>query len=101
MSSNHEDTLDLDNLEAIALLATQGPWTGDRYDGTIKYDLVGKDGETVIHGDNGNSDHGPFGIENEEDANYLLAFHPLTVLRLIEMARKAQAPINEASHVQA
>jgi hypothetical protein len=87
--------LDLNELEAIALAATPGPWKGDRYDGTIKYDLLGKDDETVIHGDNGNSDHGPFGIENEEDENYLLAFHPATALRLIELARRAQ-PEGEA-----
>lgn len=96
---NELPDLDLNELEAIALAATPGPWKGDRYDGTIKYDLLGKDDETVIHGDNGNSDHGPFGIENEEDANYLLAFHPATALRLIELARRAQ-PEGEAPQAE-
>lgn len=89
MTVKNEKKLDLHDLESIALLATQGPWVGDRDDGTIKYDLVGKDGEIVIHGVYGSSDNGAYGIQSEEDEKYLLTFHPATVLKLIEMARKA------------
>ena len=48
--------------EKICEAATDGPWVGDRHDGTVKYMIVGADGEAVCVGDNGNNDFGPFGM---------------------------------------
>jgi hypothetical protein len=52
---------------------TPGPWKGDRYDGTVKYELVGEDHSVVIRGDNGNSDSqsSPYGILNKGDEDFI------------------------------
>lgn len=52
--------------------AGPGPWTGDRIDGTIKYDLLDANGSTVVHGCNGNEDPA-FGIYG--DGNDALILH--------------------------
>jgi hypothetical protein len=54
-------TIDTKRLRELNAKATPPPWTGDRFDGTVKYDMKGPDGAVVIHGDNGNSEDGPYG----------------------------------------
>lgn len=91
--------IDLDELERLAKAATQGPWKGDRFDGSVKYDIVAGDYpsgkyEIVCRGD----DEGNFGFMKAEDENYTLVSNPETILTLIaemralreyrEMARK-------------
>ncbi|KAA0089339.1 hypothetical protein CIW54_07690 [Paraburkholderia sp. T12-10] len=85
-------TLDLDRLEALAKVATPGPWRGDRIDGTVKYDIVAGDypnGEytVVCHGDNGNASDGGYGFTSAENEDYALAANPSTILALIAEVR--------------
>lgn len=87
--------MDLGKLRDLAQAATPGPWTGDRYDGTVKYDILGANGGTVIRGDNGNSEGGPYGIYRDEDERFILAANPATILALLD-ALAAQAPKPEA-----
>lgn len=77
-----------DELKKLAEAASPGPWKGDRYDGTVKYELLDANDNTVIRGDNGNSDAGPFGITGEDDEKFILAANPAAVLELL--AIKAQ-----------
>lgn len=81
---NEAAKVDLAELRKLAEAATPGPWRGDRYDGTVKYDLLGANDEPVISGDNGNSDHGPYGIRNESDEKFLMAANPAVVLALLD-----------------
>jgi hypothetical protein len=74
---------DLQQLKALAEAASPGPWSGDRYDGTVKYEVLDVNGATVIRGDNSNMSEGGYGIENEEDERFILAANPDTVLHLI------------------
>lgn len=82
--------IDLVAMRKLAMAATPGPWIGDRIDGTVKYDLIAAGGERVICGDNSNSDSGPYGIMNEEDERYLLAWHPAAALALLDRLESAE-----------
>jgi hypothetical protein len=66
-------SLGLNELEAAVGKMTPGPWTGDRYDGTVKYNMLGADRKPVITGDNGNSDEGPYGVLRSEDEVGIMA----------------------------
>lgn len=72
-----------DELKKLAEAASPGPWKGDRYDGTVKYELLDANDNTVIRGDNGNSDAGPFGITGEDDEKFILAANPAAILELL------------------
>jgi hypothetical protein len=77
-------TPDLAELKRIAEAASPGPWRGDRIDGSVKYDLLDANGQSVIHGDDGNVSHAHcYGIQFDKDEAYLLAFDPPTCLALI------------------
>jgi hypothetical protein len=82
-------TIDLDKLEELAKAATPGQWRGDRFDGTVKYDIVAGDypnGEYTIvcRGDNGNN----FGFMKAEDEGYVLAANPAAILELCAEVRR-------------
>lgn len=72
-----------DELKKLAEAASPGPWKGDRYDGTVKYELLDANDNTVIRGDNGNSDAGPFSITGEDDEKFILAANPAAILELL------------------
>lgn len=72
-----------DELKKLAEAASPGPWKGDRYDGTVKYELLDANDNTVIRGDNGNSDAGPFGIAGQDDEKFILAANPAAILELL------------------
>lgn len=78
-------------LRAICEAAPKGPWTGDRIDGTVKYELLDANGDVVIRGCNGNHDP-QYGIVGEGADEYLLAVSPDVVLSLIDAldAEKAE-----------
>ena len=58
--------------------ASPGPWKGDRYDGTVKYDVKNAEGGIVIHGDNeeyglmGSWYDAAFVVHSRADIPYLL-----------------------------
>ena len=62
---------DLESIRKRLEEAPKGPWTGDRYDGTVKYDVLDADGETVIHGCNGNEDPS-YGIRDDAAEQLIL-----------------------------
>ncbi len=66
-------SLNLNELEAAVGKMTPAPWTGDRYDGTVKYCMLGPDRVIVIAGDNGNADEGPYGTLRTEDEIGIMA----------------------------
>jgi hypothetical protein len=74
----------IDRLESFLKEAPPLPWTGDRIDGTVKYSVLDANRNPVITGDNGNSEHGPYGILCD-DAFVLAAFNALP--KLIALAR--------------
>lgn len=90
---------ELAELRALAKAASPGPWRGDRYDGTVKYDLLDANDEPVISGDNGNSDCGPYGIRGEADEKYLIAVNPATILRLLDALAAVPAAQQQAQSV--
>jgi hypothetical protein len=49
--------IDTKRLRELMEKATPGPWTGDRIDGTVKYNMHGQDGSLVINGDLWHEDH--------------------------------------------
>jgi hypothetical protein len=53
--------------------APQGKWIGDRYDGTVKYDLLTEHGTVIIHGDNANNEWGPFGLRSDTAEVFIIA----------------------------
>jgi hypothetical protein len=54
--------------------ATPAPWIGDRYDGTIKYSILGGPNRAIVcRGDNGNSECGPYGFNNGADEELVMA----------------------------
>lgn len=79
----------LQALAEKARAATAGPWTGDRHDGTVKYDLVGAGGKIVIHGNDGDGND-PYGILSEEDERYLIAANPSVILALVERLERLE-----------
>lgn len=93
--------MDLEKLEAVARAASPGPWIGDRIDGSVKYDLLDANKESVICGDNGNSDGEGYGIMSDADEAYFLAAHPAAVLELIALVRKQEAELAEVRRVPA
>ena len=81
-----------DELKAAAQAASPGPWKGDRYDGTVKYELLDANDNAVIKGDNGNSGDGGYGITNYEDEVYLKAANPSAILSLIAQVEALTEP---------
>lgn len=82
-----------DELKKLAEAASPGPWKGDRYDGTVKYELLDANDNTVIRGDNGNSDAGPFGITGEDDEKFILAANPAAILELMAIQEQLVAAL--------
>ncbi|WP_024902449.1 ead/Ea22-like family protein [Robbsia andropogonis] len=87
-------------LRKAAEKATPGPWTGDRLDGTVKYNLIAGRRENgservVIAGDY----MGDYGIQTDEDEKYLMVADPTTILELLDEleALKTAIRIFEAS----
>lgn len=85
--------IDIDKIESLAKAATPGPWRGDRFDGTVKYDIVAGDypngAYTIIcHGDNGNACDGGYGFTSAENEAYVLAANPDTILALVAEVRR-------------
>lgn len=88
-------TIDLDKIEALAKAATPGPWRGDRFDGTVKYDIVAGDypnGQytTVIRGDS----EGLFGFFKSEDSDFVMAANPSTILALVAEVRRLREALS-------
>lgn len=84
-----------EELKKLAEAASPGPWKGDRYDGTVKYELLDANDNTVIRGDNGNSDAGPFGITGEDDEKFILAANPAAILELLAIQAQLVAALTE------
>ena len=99
-------TIDLDKIETLAKAATPGPWRGDRFDGTVKYDIVAGDypngAYTVIcRGDNGNACDGGYGFTSAENEAYALAANPAAILALVaEVRRLREAETMILTYVQ-
>jgi hypothetical protein len=94
-------TIDLEKLEALAEMATPGPWRGDRFDGTVKYDIVAGDYpngkyEIVCRGDNGNN----FGFMKAGDEDYALAANPAAILELIAEVRRFRATLQAIAAIE-
>jgi len=81
-----------EELKAAAMAASPGPWNGDRYDGTVKYELRDVNDNAVIRGDNGNSGGDGYGIMNYEDEVYLKATNPSAILSLIAQVEALTVP---------
>lgn len=84
------DPLDLDALEATARAATPGPWFAR-----------GLDDEPTVNHEFDTEGHGPgYGAhvypDKPEDAVFIAAFDPPTVLALIERVREAEAARDRA-----
>ena len=70
------DILMANTTDHLGQLLTKGspiPWKGDRKDGSVKYNMLDANGNTVVHGDNGNSEHGPFGILCQNDTELIMS----------------------------
>lgn len=85
--------MDLNKLKALAAAASPGPWRGDRIDGTVKYSLLDANDNAIVNGDNGNSGHGPYGIVEKNDEEYLMAAHPAAVLELIALTERLESEL--------
>lgn len=91
------DAPDREELRALALAATPGPWRGDRNDGSVKYELLNENhwGRTdpdddewlIIRDCNGNSDptYGFVGPRAEENAAYIMACSPDNIIALLDL----------------
>lgn len=86
---------DLESIRKRLQDAPKGPWTGDRNDGTVKYDVlandVDEDGDhmVVIHGCNGNEDPS-YGIRDDA-AERLILNAPTDIAFLLGEVARLQA----------
>ena len=65
------------------------PWRGDRFDGTVKYSILDANGRSVCRGDNGNSEHGPYGFDSFEDESLVMAMRNALPTLLDQLAAQA------------
>jgi len=57
---------------ALFEAATEGPWVGDRHDGTVKYGVEGRGRALVLRVDHKNGASGFLGEDAEADEAYML-----------------------------
>jgi hypothetical protein len=80
-------------LRELLTKATPSPWVGDRRDGSVKYCILGGiDRVCVCRGDNGNSEHGPYGFENSDDEQLVMAMRN-ALPALLDIAEAAAAVV--------
>jgi hypothetical protein len=81
-------------LRELASKATPAPWIGDRFDGTVKYFILGGSSRVnVCRGDNGNSECGPYGFENSADEELVMAMRN-ALPALLEIAEAANLALD-------
>ena len=78
----------LDELEKLAKAATPGPWK-------VKFDINVSDREGVSVLGAGGTDATAHFDRNRNNATFIAAANPATVLRLVELLRESQAAIND------
>lgn len=85
-------SIDIQKLRELLAKAPPMPWGGDRFDGTVKYNLLDANKEPVICGDNSNEDGGPYGTLDSSTDDLLIALSNCLpqLLDEIEALRKAQ-----------
>jgi len=83
--------------EAMARM-TPAPWRGDRYDGTVKYAMLGAGEATVVASDDGNATSGPYGFMQEADERgvMLLRNESSRLLDALEAAWERERALREA-----
>lgn len=79
----------------IEKLATPGPWTGDRHDGTVKYDILGPDGDTVCRGACAPDETG--GFVDPNDDRFVIASRNLFAA-LLDVAEAAEDRLDAGSN---
>jgi hypothetical protein len=79
-----------DEAERLDAKATPGPWTGDRYDGTVKYRVMSGDA-TVLVVDHKNMESGFLSERGDHDEAWVLRSRTL----LPSLARDARALLDE------
>lgn len=84
----------LQSLKEKAERATKGPWVGDRFDGTVKYQLKTANGAVIV-----NCDDYKYGFISEEDSEYVKAAQPQTILALIAALETAREGLDEMSRL--
>lgn len=89
---------ELVEIQARLDAAPKAPWTGDRNDGTVKYDVlaneIDEDGHkiVVIHGCNGNEDPS-YGIRSDEAKRFILSA-PTDIANLLAEVARLKNTIN-------
>ena len=69
--------IDIDKLDRLHAEASPGRWRGDRYDGTVKYSLLGGTELSplcVVQGNDGEG-HETYGFHRGEDERCVMALH--------------------------
>ena len=84
-------SIDIQKLRELLAKAPPMPWGGDRFDGTVKYNLLDANKEPVICGDNSNEDGGPYGTLDSSTDDLLIALSNCLpqLIDEIEALRKA------------
>ena len=105
------DLTDLEKLEALHAAATQGKWTGDRHDGTVKYRLHSENCECdreepwvcphlILSVDHKNVTSGFLGMHGEANEKLVMALHN-AFPDMAKALREAWAERNEAIEARA
>ena len=65
--------MSIEEIRKLHAQATKGPWVGDRSDGSLKYHLLGANGEYILQVDNKNDTSGFLFDNGDADEAFVIA----------------------------